>query len=148
MPVRIYTIILATRSCRATAPDALPGFEFLMVKNRKRGGLWELPGGRAEPGETAEACARREFLEETGRTLTQPQLLLRRKSELGDGHVFLGTTSSLPIGPLEFETEATDWFRTLPPREELSFPDDPYVETFLAARSALSPHGATGLADR
>jgi len=28
-------------------------------------GLWVFPGGHAEPGETPEACARREFAEET-----------------------------------------------------------------------------------
>jgi 8-oxo-dGTP diphosphatase len=29
-------------------------------------GLWSFPGGRAEPGESAEATARRELMEETG----------------------------------------------------------------------------------
>jgi 8-oxo-dGTP pyrophosphatase MutT (NUDIX family) len=137
--LRIYTIVLAIRSCRTTGLDAIPGFEFLMVKNRKRGGLWELPGGRAEGNETAKECAIREFREETGRALQEPRLLLRRQSELGDGHVFLGTTTSEASSALEFETEATAWFRTLPTREELSFPDDPYVETFAAARAALDP---------
>ena len=32
-------------------------------------GAWSLPGGRQELGETAEACARRELLEETGVTV-------------------------------------------------------------------------------
>ena len=144
----IYTIILALRSCRTSGLDVVPGFEFLMVKNRKRGGLWELPGGRGEAGEDPYQCAVREFREETGRELIEPQILLRRETELGDGHVFLGMTTSEPTSSLELETEATAWFRALPPRDELSFPDDPYVETFAAARAALDPRPRAGPAGR
>ena len=49
--------------CVAFGPDG-----FLMVHNRDRGG-WEFPGGRVEAGESAEAAARREFTEETGRDI-------------------------------------------------------------------------------
>lgn len=40
----------------------------LMVQRSRRPaeGLWSFPGGRAEPGEDAEANARRELMEETG----------------------------------------------------------------------------------
>jgi 8-oxo-dGTP pyrophosphatase MutT (NUDIX family) len=132
----VYTIILAVRSCMTSGVDALPGHEFLMVKNRRRGGKWELPGGRAEAAESPEACARREFLEETGFQLVDSRLLLRRQGPLGDGHVYLGQAEG-PVAPLELETEAVAWVRRLPSKADLSFPDDPYAETFAAAREAL-----------
>ncbi|HVE20873.1 MAG TPA: NUDIX hydrolase [Acidocella sp.] len=46
----------------------LRGEEVLLVRRGKPPGkgAWSLPGGRQELGETAEACARRELLEETG----------------------------------------------------------------------------------
>ena len=44
---------------------AFRGDRFLMVFNGKRAG-WEMPGGSIGEGETAEAAARREFVEEAG----------------------------------------------------------------------------------
>ncbi len=42
------------------------GDQFLVVQERKHGQLWYLPAGRVEPGETFEAAARRETMEESG----------------------------------------------------------------------------------
>ncbi len=55
----------------------LRGAEVLLVKRGKPPGMgaWSLPGGRQELGETAEACARRELLEETGLSAGPMQLI-------------------------------------------------------------------------
>ncbi|MBI3832089.1 MAG: NUDIX domain-containing protein [Planctomycetes bacterium] len=42
------------------------GDRYLLVRERKRGQGWFLPGGRAEPGESLAEAALRETLEETG----------------------------------------------------------------------------------
>lgn len=48
----------------------LRGAQILLIRRGKPPGLglWSLPGGKQELGETAQACARRELREETGLT--------------------------------------------------------------------------------
>ncbi len=54
---------LHTVSVTATRPD---GKVLLLRRSTERGGFWQQVTGRVEPGETPEAAARRELLEETG----------------------------------------------------------------------------------
>jgi len=50
------------------------GGEFLMQR-RSDNGLWSMPGGMIEPGESAEETACREVHEETGWRMTSPKLI-------------------------------------------------------------------------
>jgi len=60
----------------------------LIQRNRKPYfGMWSLPGGRLEPGETPEQAAQREVKEETG--IYCFRLMPIRKMHLGEGGQFL-----------------------------------------------------------
>lgn len=66
-------IAIVVRRERAVTPTGgsgvKRGYEILITKRKANTvfpGSWELPGGKAEPGESAEACAARELWEEVG----------------------------------------------------------------------------------
>lgn len=88
--------------------------KFLMVRHHTRS--WEMPGGRIEEGETPEEAAHREFLEETGFTVT----LLDETIPEGGGLVFGGTVGEKKGERRVEEILEVKMFKELP--EELSFP--------------------------
>jgi ADP-ribose pyrophosphatase len=72
--------------------------EILLIRQYRYaadGFLYELPAGRLEPGEAAEACARRELLEETGCTAEHVERVFTMFTTPGFTderiHVFLAT---------------------------------------------------------
>lgn len=60
-----------------TAPDAADPAILLIRQYRYAAGgpVWEVPAGRLEPGESPEACARRELAEEAGRSAERVEYL-------------------------------------------------------------------------
>lgn len=78
-----------TRLPNAASVALIDGQRVLLIQRARAPwlGLWSLPGGRLEPGETAEQCAIREIKEETGLSIYALRPLLRM--ELGTASSFL-----------------------------------------------------------
>ncbi|MDY0293858.1 MAG: NUDIX domain-containing protein [Candidatus Methanomethylophilaceae archaeon] len=111
---------------------AFSGDRYLMVYNPRRRG-WEMPGGHTEPGETAEAAAEREFLEEAGY-----EVEIAAVTDIGYCDVCAGW-----LGDRVAEAEMTsDLFSELP--EDLSFETDEYewvIEWAQGVLRSLRPSG-------
>lgn len=61
----------------------------LRPKDKHQGGLWEFPGGKVEPGETAAAALARELYEEINISVELAEPLLVTSHDYGDKHVTL-----------------------------------------------------------
>lgn len=92
-------------------------------------GLWSVPGGKVEPGETLQEAAAREVLEETGLTVTIGRELWTVDVPTGDGRMYEihDFKATLVGGTLRAGDDADEaaWFTF----EEL--PQVPLVETLL-----------------
>lgn len=120
-----------------------PGERVLLVETTKWRGLWGVPGGKVDWGETLEAAVSREFREETGLNLTEVRYAQTQEAVLSPefhkpAHMllvdFFARTASLTVTPNE---EIVDWsWATLD--EALTLPLNTYTRTLveLAQREA------------
>lgn len=84
----------------------------LLVKHSYGELNWEIPGGRGDPGESAEQTARREAREEAGIALDIERLVGVYWEEPDDHHfVFRARTSETPRVADPDEITAVGWFR-------------------------------------
>ena len=113
-----------------------PGERVLLVETTKWRGLWGVPGGKVDWGETLEAAVIREFREETGLDLTDLRHAQTQEAVLSPefhkpAHMllvdFFARTASLTVTPNE---EIVDWsWATLD--EALTLPLNTYTWTLV-----------------
>jgi ADP-ribose pyrophosphatase YjhB (NUDIX family) len=116
----------------------------ILLVRRADDGTWCLPGGRLEFGESVSDCARREFTEETGRSVELTGLLgvysdpREQTHRYPDGTVvqfagvvFSGTPGAV-VGPLAGDTVEVGWFTPSELPSNLMACDAPIIRDALA----------------
>ena len=114
--------VLATAGVACVADGAI------LLVQRADDGTWCLPGGRVEFGESIEACAEREFGEETGRSVELTGLLGVYSRPSDQVRFEVGTRALAP------DSVGARWFaaRELPPN--LMATDAPIIRDALSGR--------------
>jgi 8-oxo-dGTP diphosphatase len=107
---------------------AFHGDRFIMVRHKDR--KWEMPGGRLESHETHEQAAKREFIEETGRTLDIVTCM-----DIDGGKVCVGIAGPRIRDKLSEEIAEVRELQELP--SELSFPLVEYKTLLAKARNIM-----------
>lgn len=92
------------RQVRVVAAVIQHGGTVLVTRRRddaERGGLWEFPGGKVEPGETEPEALRREIREELACEVSVGSLLARHRHRYPDLEVELAFYRCELVGPDE-----------------------------------------------
>jgi lipoyl(octanoyl) transferase len=126
---------LRTVSVVALAED---GRVLLLRRSEARGGFWQPVTGRVEPGESAEAAARRELLEETGADVAVTPLGYRHAFAL-EGALAAAFGGGLPIA------EETAFAARLPPGFACRLSDEHADHGFFEVAAAVEKLPFPGL---
>jgi 8-oxo-dGTP diphosphatase len=100
----------STRPPNAASVALIDRDKVLLIQRARKPyfGMWSLPGGRLEPGETAEQAAEREIKEEVG--LTVWRLHPIRRMFLSEGRFVLQVFATEAFeGEIVASDEVTDW---------------------------------------
>ena len=103
---------------------------------------WEMPEGGAEPGETAEICARRELLEETGLSAGRfaPILEMDLSNSLTDERAIIFLATELSAGEASPEDTEILRRRTAPFSEVLQRVADGRIRDSMSVAGVLRAH--------
>ena len=99
----ISRIEMENRKQQVSCIAIITNFPLGILVGKRKDGLWGLPGGKVEWGETPEAALVREVKEETGCDIRENQLWLKRtaSSVSGSDHN-ITLVYSLPMNDLDF----------------------------------------------